>query len=102
MKKQLMATTALVAGGLIAGVAQAADSPCGVPGPGDEEGDAALRDEVLVPGLFAAEEADEDVDGEDDERGSDEAFADGVHACREAEMEEDDGGSEKGDSEGVT
>ena len=49
----------------------------------------------------AAQEGDEDVDGEGDEGGSDEALADGVQMLGQAEVEEDNGGSEDRDGEGV-
>ena len=85
-----------------AGVADGADAPGGVTGSGDEEGDAAARDVVVVwRAGFATEEADEDVDGEDDEGGSDEALADGVHVVRKGEVKEDDGGAEESDGERV-
>ena len=82
------------------GVAEAADAPGGMARAGDEEGDAAAG-YMVVSGGFAAEEADEHVDGEDDEGGSDEALADGVHVVWEREMEEYDGGAEDGDGESV-
>jgi hypothetical protein len=85
-----------------AGVADGADAPGGVTGSGDEEGDAAARD-VMVVGFagFAAEEADEDIHGENDEGGSDEALADGVHMVGKRDVKEDYGSAEDGDGEGV-
>ncbi|MCU1224367.1 MAG: hypothetical protein JWQ42_2460 [Edaphobacter sp.] len=82
-------------------VAEAAETPGDVAGSGDEQGDAAFWDGVMMGAGFAAQEADEDIDGEEDEGRSDEALADGVHVRREAEVEEDDGGAEDGDGEGV-
>ena len=55
---------------------------------------------MLVVGL-AAEEGDQHIDGEDDERGADETFADGIEMCGEREMQEDDGGAEEGDGKRV-
>jgi hypothetical protein len=84
------------------GVAEGADAPGGVARSCDEKGDAAAGDVVVVGCAgFAAEEADEDVDGEDDEGGSDEALADGVHMVGKRDVKEDDGGTEDGDGEGV-
>ncbi len=84
------------------GVAKAADAPGAVSRAGDEKGNAAAGDVVMV-GIagFAAEEADKDVDGQDDEGGSDEALADGVHVVRKGEVKEDDGSAEESDGEGV-
>ncbi len=76
--------------------------PGGVAGSGDEESDAAAGGGVVVGCAGpSAEEADEDVDGEEDEGGSDEALADDVHVVGEGEVKEDDGGAEDGDGEGV-
>jgi len=83
-------------------VTEAAKTPSDVAGSCDEQGDAALGDDVMVGSAgFAAQEADEDVDSEDDEGRSDETLADGVHVRRKAEVKEDDGGSEDGDGKGV-
>jgi hypothetical protein len=84
------------------GVAEDADAPGGVTRSGDEDGDAAAGCVVVVgcPG-FAAEEADEDVDGKDNESSADEAFADGVHVVRKGEVKENDGGAKESDGEGV-
>jgi len=84
------------------GCAEGTDTPGGVTRSGDEKGDAAAGDVVMVGGIrFAAEKADEDVDGEDDEGGSDETLADGVHAARKGEVKEDDGSGEESDGESM-
>ena len=76
--------------------------PGGVAGSGDEEGDAAAGGGVVVGCAgFAAEEADEDVDGEDDEGRADETFAYDVHVAGQPDVKEDDSGAEDGDGEGV-
>ena len=83
------------------GVGEAADAPGGVACSADKEGNAAARDVVMMIRGFTTEEAEEDVDGEDDEGGANEALADCVHVMGEREVEEDNSRTEEGDRESV-
>jgi len=83
-------------------VAESLDPPLRLAGSRDEQGDAAGREGVMMPSTGpAAEEGNQDIDGEDDEGSADQAFADGIEGARDAEVEEDNCAAEHRDGDGV-